>query len=230
MASEVLPSAATSERALRRLDVQVPLAVLWVPVLVLGVYFIAAGMARSSPSAEPSVAASAEPRTASAHNASVPNSNGGVPARSVLADDAAPRDGDAQHPSTLAGSAVGSPPVAAGTDATPRVSERSARQAAQGRELAAAREDVEVTVYFAEWCPACRAVRQYLGQRGIRSVEYDVEKDRRAASRYRVLNPRKTIPTLDIEGQILVGFDPQSIQGAIDRAARSRLARLDPGF
>jgi glutaredoxin len=234
-ASEARPSASTLERAPRRLDIQVPLAVLWVPLLVLGVYFIAAATGRSSPTAEPGVAATAEPRTVSAQNLSAQNlsaqnSNGGTPSPSALVGGTASRGTDAESPSAAAGSAMRSQPVAARTDAAVRASERSARQAGQARELAAAREDVEVSVYFAEWCPACRAVRQYLGQRGIRSVEYDVEKDQRAASRYRVLNPRKTIPTLDIEGQILVGFDPQSIQSAIDRAARSRLARLDSGF
>jgi glutaredoxin 3 len=247
--SEARQQALASERAPRRLDIQVPRSVLLVPIVVLGVYFVSAAMARSSRSASTDVAASAERQAGSAENpntaasvsspnavsanalspSALPSSASGRSAASLADGNALQRREAGRQPAVAPGSER-SRAVAARADRSARAEELAARHDAQARELAAARENVEVTVYFAEWCPACRAVRRYLGERNIRSVEYDVDKDRSAASRYRVLNPRNTIPTLDIEGQVLVGFDPQSIQGAIDRAARSRLARLDGTF
>jgi glutaredoxin len=95
----------------------------------------------------------------------------------------------------------------------------------RARQLAEARELVDVTVYYTSWCPACRAARGYLSERGIRFVEHDVENDPRAKARQRLLNPRGNIPTIDIEGQVLVGFNPSKIERAIEYAARQRLAR-----
>jgi glutaredoxin len=100
-----------------------------------------------------------------------------------------------------------------------------AQQVERARELANARELVDITVYYTSWCPACRAARGYLSERGIRFVEHDVEHDARAKSRQKLLNPRGSIPTIDIEGQVLVGFNPTKIEHAIDHAARQRLAR-----
>jgi glutaredoxin len=101
-----------------------------------------------------------------------------------------------------------------------------AQRGAEARELADMRERVSVTVYYTSWCPACRSLRGYLAERGIRSTEYDVEHDRNAKLRQRQLNPRGSVPTVDIEGQVLVGFSPESIEAALNRAARARLQRL----
>jgi len=116
-----------------------------------------------------------------------------------------------------------SPPASAESERVPQLGRT--QQAERARELANARELVDVTVYYTSWCPACRAARGYLSERGIRFTEHDVEKDSRASSRQKLLNPRGSIPTIDIEGQVLVGFSPSKIERAIDHAARQRLAR-----
>lgn len=107
--------------------------------------------------------------------------------------------------------------------------ERAPAQAERGEldrlELERARAEVEVVVYYAQWCGYCTKARAYLAQRGIRSVEHDVDGDSRASGRHRRLNPRGSVPTLEIDGQVLVGFDARSIERAIDRAARARLSR-----
>jgi glutaredoxin len=68
-------------------------------------------------------------------------------------------------------------------------------------------------------------LRRYIAEHGIVAVAYDVDKDREAAARYRKLNPRHTIPTIEIGGQVLIGFNPEHIQAVIDRTARAQLAR-----
>jgi len=111
--------------------------------------------------------------------------------------------------------------------AAPRERERAddeKREMAQ-LELARAREQVEVVVYYAQWCGYCTKARAYLAQRGIRSVEHDVDSDASASGRHRRLNPRGSVPTIAIDGQVLVGFDARGIERALDRAARARLQR-----
>lgn len=41
----------------------------------------------------------------------------------------------------------------------------------------------------------------------------------------RALNPESTIPTIDIEGQVVVGFSPTAIRASIRRAAEARVAK-----
>ena len=89
--------------------------------------------------------------------------------------------------------------------------------------LAQARGQVAITMYSTSWCGACRVARRYFDERGIAYRELDVERDRSAALRMRELNPRGSVPTIDIEGQVLIGFSSRAIEAAIDSAARRRL-------
>ena len=41
----------------------------------------------------------------------------------------------------------------------------------------------------------------------------------------RALNPRYSVPTFDIEGRVLVGFGPATIEAAIEAAACEILGR-----
>jgi glutaredoxin len=131
--------------------------------------------------------------------------------------DRRPLGGTAQEPVA--------PAAAAADPASARAFAQSRREA-EARELATMRERVDINVYYTTWCPACRSLRGYLAERGIRATEYDIETNAAARLRQRQLNPRGSIPTVDIEGQVLVGFNPKSIEAAIDRAARARLQRL----
>lgn len=81
---------------------------------------------------------------------------------------------------------------------------------------------VQVVVYAASWCGACRSAEKFLRSRGIKIQIKDIEKDPSAGSEMQAklkragLPPGGSIPVIDIRGKILVGFD----QGAIDRALR----------
>ena len=58
---------------------------------------------------------------------------------------------------------------------------------------------------------------------GIRYTERDVEASDAAHDACVRLNPRCSVPTIDIDGEVLVGFGAGSIQNAITRAAERRL-------
>lgn len=56
-------------------------------------------------------------------------------------------------------------------------------------------------------------------------MEHDIEQSESAALIMRRLNPKGSIPTIDIDGAVLVGFSPQSIENAITRAAQVHAQR-----
>lgn len=86
--------------------------------------------------------------------------------------------------------------------------------------LAAASQAITIEMYSATWCSACARARQWMSAEGISYQEIDVDRRTDAMGQLSVLNPRRTLPTFDIDGQVVVGFDQVALTGAIDGAAR----------
>ncbi|AKF09574.1 glutaredoxin family protein [Sandaracinus amylolyticus] len=90
--------------------------------------------------------------------------------------------------------------------------------------LAAARRRVSIVMYSTSWCGACRQARAFLDQlEGVSYVDHDIDRDARARERMRALNPRGSIPTIDVEGRVFVGLSPSALERAIDDAARRHM-------
>lgn len=83
----------------------------------------------------------------------------------------------------------------------------------------AQRAHVRVVLYTTRWCPACAGARRWLAVRGIPFDDLDVESSPAAAARHRMLNPSRSVPTIDVEGRILVGFVEEELRTAVDLAA-----------
>jgi glutaredoxin len=88
---------------------------------------------------------------------------------------------------------------------------------------------VPVTMYMTEWCPVCMKARTWLKDGGFRFSELDVERDFRARSIMRSLNPRGAVPMFDVDGRIVIGFDPELLELTIRHAAVERQA-VGAGF
>jgi glutaredoxin len=86
-------------------------------------------------------------------------------------------------------------------------------------------DGVRIVVYTASWCSVCRHAKAWMGSRGIAYEEHDIEASRDDARALRLLNPRGSIPTFDVEGDVLVGFSERSLMDTLQRAARRRAAR-----
>ncbi len=114
------------------------------------------------------------------------------------------------------------PPV---EQAAPQVEKIEVRpdRAEHDRRVTEAMRTVDITTYGAVWCPSCKAAHKWLDAQGIAYVDKDIEKSPADNKAMRALNPVGTIPTIDIEGQILVGFDARAIERAIRRAAEKRV-------
>lgn len=72
-----------------------------------------------------------------------------------------------------------------------------------------------VTIYSAVWCAYCHAVKDYLDKLGVTYTDLDVEKDPANATASVEKSNQMGIPVIDIEGDIIVGFDRPKIDAAL---------------
>lgn len=68
-----------------------------------------------------------------------------------------------------------------------------------------------ITVYSAPWCGFCSAVKHYLDSKNITYTEKDVDEKREYAEEAVQKSGQMGIPVLDIDGQIVVGYDRPTI-------------------
>lgn len=85
---------------------------------------------------------------------------------------------------------------------------------------------VQITMYMTSWCPVCQRAQEWLERRGYHYDMHNVEIDVRAGRELRSANPRGSVPMFDVDGRILIGFEPALLRDAIERAASQRLASI----
>ncbi|MGH7294795.1 MAG: glutaredoxin family protein [Polyangiaceae bacterium] len=83
-----------------------------------------------------------------------------------------------------------------------------------------ASRSVRIVVYTTSWCPHCRRAKAWLAANGISYEERNIESSAQYARENRSLNPRGSIPTFDVDGDVSVGFSQQELVAMIQRAAR----------
>jgi glutaredoxin len=84
---------------------------------------------------------------------------------------------------------------------------------------------VSVVVYTTNWCPVCKRAKAWMQASGIPFEERDVERSREYGRAMRAINPRGSVPTFDVDGDVLVGFSEASVQKAMDRATQRSQSR-----
>jgi glutaredoxin 3 len=88
-------------------------------------------------------------------------------------------------------------------------------QAEEAKESKAPPEKAEkagnsVIVYVTSWCPACRMTTDYLKDKKIPYVVKDVERNETYMKEMvKKVGGYRGVPVLDINGRILLGFNPQ---------------------
>ncbi len=66
----------------------------------------------------------------------------------------------------------------------------------------------KVIMYTTTWCPDCRNAKRYLDGRGIAYEEVNIETTPEAAKKLiEWSGGYRTVPTFDIDGEIVVDFD-----------------------
>ena len=77
------------------------------------------------------------------------------------------------------------------------------------------KSSINVIVYSTPNCPYCRMSKQYLTQRGIKFVDYDVSVDVEKAREMIEKSGQMGVPVIDINGTIIIGFDKPRIDFAL---------------
>ena len=78
-------------------------------------------------------------------------------------------------------------------------------------------QQTPVIVYSASWCAFCRMAKGYLVSKNVAFKEVDVEHDHEAAKELVLKTGQAGIPVLEIGDDVVIGFDRQRIDTAIDK-------------
>ncbi len=81
-------------------------------------------------------------------------------------------------------------------------------------------EHAQITIYGASWCSACHQAAGWLRSQGIPFIEHDIEQEPAVAQEMYARARRQGVPTgsipiIDVNGRLMVGFNPTAIQQAI---------------
>ncbi len=69
-----------------------------------------------------------------------------------------------------------------------------------------------VIIYSTPSCPWCIRAKQFLKENNIVFLEWDVSIDKIAADEMVKKSGQMGVPVMDIDGQIIVGFDKEKIK------------------
>jgi glutaredoxin 3 len=77
-------------------------------------------------------------------------------------------------------------------------------------------DDSKITIYSAVWCGFCHQAKQYFDSIGVKYTDKDVEKEPEAGLEAVNKSGQRGIPVIDIDGEIIVGFNRPAIDAALD--------------
>ncbi|XOB41889.1 MAG: glutaredoxin family protein [Candidatus Nealsonbacteria bacterium] len=69
----------------------------------------------------------------------------------------------------------------------------------------------EVKIFLTPGCPYCFTLTEFLKEKGIKFEEIDVSKDEKAKEELIKKSGKMEVPIVEIDGQIVVGFDKEKI-------------------
>lgn len=74
----------------------------------------------------------------------------------------------------------------------------------------------KVTVYSTSTCPFCIRAKQFLKDNNIVFEEIDVSSDQEKAQEMIKKSGQMGVPVIEIDGDIIVGFDKEKIKESLD--------------
>jgi len=75
----------------------------------------------------------------------------------------------------------------------------------------------KVIVYSTQVCPYCSMVKAFLREKGIEFEDVDVGRDQKRAQEMVEKSGQLGVPVLDINGEIIIGFDRPKIELALKK-------------
>jgi glutaredoxin 3 len=74
---------------------------------------------------------------------------------------------------------------------------------------------MSVRVYTTPTCPYCTMAKKYLDSKNVSYESVDVSSDRNAASEMVNKSGQRGVPVIEIDGNIVVGFDKDKIDSLL---------------
>lgn len=74
----------------------------------------------------------------------------------------------------------------------------------------------KVKVYTTPACVYCELLKQYLQEHGIEFEAIDVSQDEKAAEEMVQKSGQMGVPVVEIDGEVIVGFDKKKIAGLLN--------------
>jgi len=75
--------------------------------------------------------------------------------------------------------------------------------------------DKNVIVYSTPTCPWCKRAKDYLSEKGVAFKAVDVAADQEAAQEMVKKSGQMGVPVIDVDGQVIVGFDQATLDKAL---------------
>ena len=72
-----------------------------------------------------------------------------------------------------------------------------------------------VTVYSTPTCPYCKMAKAYMQENKVEFKDVDVSADEKAAQEMIDKSGQMGVPVIDVDGQVIVGFDRAAMKKAL---------------
>ncbi|MFA5008079.1 MAG: Uxx-star family glutaredoxin-like (seleno)protein [Candidatus Omnitrophota bacterium] len=72
---------------------------------------------------------------------------------------------------------------------------------------------MNIKIYSTPTCPYCKLAKQYFSSKNLSYEDFDVSQSKQALDEMVKLSGQMGVPTIVIDGQIIVGFDKARIEG-----------------
>lgn len=72
-----------------------------------------------------------------------------------------------------------------------------------------------VKIYSTPTCPYCIRAKQYLKENAVNFEDVDISTNEEAAEEMIKISGQMGVPVIDIEGELIVGFDKERIKKAL---------------
>ncbi|WP_286910643.1 glutaredoxin family protein [Clostridium sp. UBA1652] len=72
-----------------------------------------------------------------------------------------------------------------------------------------------VKIYSTDWCPWCVKAKKYFDSKNIEFTELIVADDKENREEVFKVSGQRSVPVIDINGEIVVGFDREKIDRAL---------------
>ena len=74
----------------------------------------------------------------------------------------------------------------------------------------------QVTIYSTPWCVYCKMAKKFFADNKIAFVEHDVAQDEQARDEMIKKTGQMGVPVIDVDGQIVTGFDQQELKKLLE--------------